>query len=70
VLASNDGEASAFALSAGSTLRALGSSWRSVAHVENGWTLDNQERGEPIATCRRAEPLAASWGADFARDTV
>jgi len=42
-------------------LKLLCSSWRVITHVENGWHLNNEERGQPIATCTLTHPLGSDW---------
>lgn len=49
-------------------LRRLCSSWSVMAHVDNRWHLDNQERGQPIAACRLRRPLGSDWNRVIASD--
>jgi hypothetical protein len=32
-----------------------------IAHVENRWHLDNEERGQPIAACKLRRRLGSDW---------
>jgi hypothetical protein len=49
-------------------LKTLCSSWRLVARVENRWHLNNEERGQPIATCTLKQPLSSEWNRHIASD--
>jgi len=48
--------------------RVLCSSWTVLAHVENRWHLDNEERGQPIAACTLRRPLGSDWNRLIASD--
>jgi hypothetical protein len=53
-----------FALTVGyppSGLHVLCSSWRPLAHIDNRWHLDNEERGRLIAACTFKQPLGSIW---------
>jgi len=49
-------------------LRVLCSSSTVLAHVENRWRLDNEERGQPIAACTLRRPLGSDWNRLIASD--
>jgi 4-amino-4-deoxy-L-arabinose transferase-like glycosyltransferase len=51
-------------------LRVLCRSSTVLAHVENRWHLDNEERGQPIAACVLKHPLAADWTRLIASDDL
>jgi 4-amino-4-deoxy-L-arabinose transferase-like glycosyltransferase len=53
-----------------SELKPLCASWTVVAHVENRWNLDNEERGQPIATCMLKRPLGSDWNRLIASDRL
>jgi Dolichyl-phosphate-mannose-protein mannosyltransferase len=51
-------------------LELLCSTWRSLAHIDNRWHLDNEERGQLIAACTLKQPLASSWNRLIASDRL
>jgi hypothetical protein len=54
----------------GDKLTQLCTSWRVVAHIENRWHLDNQERGQTIARCALREPLGDLWSSQIASNQL
>ena len=50
-----------------SVLRGICSSEHVVARIENGWRLDNEERGRSIAVCHLRRPLGSIWDEQIAR---
>jgi hypothetical protein len=51
-------------------LAALCSAWRPLAHIDNRWHLNNQERGELIAACTLRHPLGSDWNRLIATDQL
>ena len=52
------------------SLDLLCSSWRPLAHIENRWHLDNEERGKPITACALKHPLGSDWNRLIASDQL
>jgi hypothetical protein len=48
----------------------LCTSWRVVAHIDNRWHVDNEERGRTIARCALREPLGDLWSSQIASDRL
>ncbi len=53
-----------------SQLDGLCSSWRVVAHIDNSWRIDNEERGRTIARCALRATLGELWSSRIATDQL
>ena len=51
-------------------LALLCSAWRPIAHIDNRWHLNNEERGQLIATCTLKHPLGSDWNQLIASDQL
>ena len=54
----------------GADLTRLCSSWRVVAHIDNRWHIDNEERGRTITRCTLRMPLGDLWASEIASNRL
>ena len=51
-------------------LERMCSSWKPLARIDNRWHLNNQERGQLIASCTLEHPLGSYWNRLIATDRL
>lgn len=51
-------------------LEVLCRSWTVLARVDNRWNLDNEEHGQPIASCTLKHSLGSDWTRLIATDRL
>jgi hypothetical protein len=53
-----------------SELRALCTTWRAVARIDNRWQIGNEERGRTIARCALRRTLGQLWSSQIASNRL
>ena len=53
-----------------SELRALCTTWRVVARIDNRWQIDNEERGHTVARCALRNTLGRLWPSQIASNRL